>query len=77
MASTTAKNALNQQKQTRDLLTLSKRIEEVLHDRFEIVADRMRKGTMEPGELDRTIDETRDLIVLPVATYVRRSLLHR
>lgn len=63
----------DQKQQSRDIFTLSKRLEEILHDRFEIVATRAAKGNIEPAEVDAIVDETRDLLVMPVAQFVKRS----
>lgn len=58
---------------SRDIFTLSKRIEEILHDRFEIIATRAQQKKLEPAEIDKMVDETRDLLVMPVAQFVKRS----
>jgi len=63
----------DQKQNLRDIFTLSKRLEEILHDRFEIVATRANKGTIEPAEIDAMVDETRDLLIMPVAQFVKRS----
>jgi hypothetical protein len=65
--------AADQKQNLRDIFTLSKRLEEILHDRFEIVATRANKGVIEPAEIDAMVDETRDLLVMPVAQFVKRS----
>jgi hypothetical protein len=65
--------AADQKQNLRDIFTLSKRLEEILHDRFEIVATRASKGSIEPAEVDAMVDETRDLLVMPVAQFVKRS----
>lgn len=65
--------AADQKQNSRDIFTLSKRLEEILHDRFEIIATRVQKGTLEPAEIDAMVDETRDLIVMPVAQFVKRA----
>jgi hypothetical protein len=65
--------AVDQKQNSRDIFTLSKRLEEILHDRFEIVATRAQKGSIEPAEVDALVDETRDMLVMPVAQFVKRS----
>jgi hypothetical protein len=65
--------AADQKQNLRDIFTLSKRLEEILHDRFEIVATRASKGVIEPAEVDAMVDETRDLLIMPVAQFVKRS----
>ena len=62
-------------REARDLLTLSKKLEDILHDRLEVIADQVKKnkGHIEPGAIDAMVDETRDMIVIPVATYIRKS----
>lgn len=65
--------AVDHKQQSRDIFTLSKRLEEILHDRFEIIATRSSQRKLEPAEIDSLVDETRDLIVMPVAQYIKRS----
>lgn len=65
--------AADQKQNLRDIFTLSKRLEEILHDRFEIVATRASKVAIEPAEIDAMVDETRDLLVMPVAQFIKRS----
>lgn len=63
----------SQKNHARDIFTLSKRLEEILHDKFEIIATRAAKGPIEPAEIDAMVDESRDAIVAPVAQYIKRT----
>jgi hypothetical protein len=63
----------HQKQSSRDIFTLSKRLEDVLHDRFEIISTKAQKGRLDPAEIDAMVDETRDAIVMPVAQFVKRS----
>lgn len=65
--------ASDQKQHSRDIFTLSRRLEEILHDRFEIVSTRAQQKKLEPAEIDALVDESRDAIVLPVAQYIKRS----
>ena len=60
-------------RQARDVFSLSKKVEEVLHEAFERIAERVKKEPMDPRELDAQVDQTRDDLVMPFAQYVRRS----
>ena len=61
---------------SKEIFDLSKRLEDILHDRFEIITDRAKKGNISPQEIDAMVDETRNQIVLPVAQYIKRSSHH-
>lgn len=65
--------AVDQKQQCRDIFTLSKRLEEILHDKFEILAGRAQQKKLEPAEIDAAVDETRDALVMPIAQFVKRS----
>jgi hypothetical protein len=65
--------AESQKNHARDIFTLSKRLEEILHDKFELIATRAAKGEIEPAEIDALVDESRDALVMPVAQFVKRT----
>lgn len=61
-----------QRRAQRDILGLSKRIDEVLDRLVERFEDGLKKGGVKPDERDRLIDDSRNEIHLLVSTYIRR-----